>query len=132
MYIMQKSIFKIACTFMLVLFVMSVTGAAATCSGGSCSAKTVTAKPDTFKFSPTKKSGNVLSNDKGTGLKVTTTGYIKTSKGSKVYMKSNGAFSYYPKGCAKTGTLTESFNYKVVNKYGKSATAKVTIIYKCK
>jgi len=125
---MQKTMFKTVCTFMLVMFVMSMTGAAA-CSGSSCS--TVTAKADTFSFSPCKKCGNVLSNDKGTSLKVTTTGYLKTTKGAKVYMKSNGYFCYYPKSCSKTGTITDTFTYKVVNKYGKSATAKVTIKYKC-
>ena len=120
-------------TFMLILFVMSVTGAAA-CSGSSCKATTcsaITAKADSFSFSPCKKCGNVLSNDKGSGLKVTTTGTLKTSKGSKVSMKGNGYFCYYPKSCSK-GTITDTFTYKVKNSCGKTATAKVTIKYKCK
>jgi len=147
----MKTIMKTLCIFTLIFFVMSMTGAAA-CSGSSCSSsckscssssckscsscssscsacKTV-AKADTFKFSSSKKCGNVLSNDKGCGLKVTTTGSIKTAKGAKVAMKSNGYFCYYPSSC-KTGTLTDSFTYKVTNKYGKTATAKVIINYKC-
>jgi hypothetical protein len=142
----MKTIMKTLCIFTLIFFVMSMTGAAAcsksSCSTGSCSScscsscssscsacKTV-AKADTFKFTPSKKCGNVLSNDKGCGLKVTTTGSIKTAKGAKVAMKSNGYFCYYPVSC-KTGTITDSFTYKVTNKYGKTATAKVIINYKC-
>ncbi|MGB9133472.1 MAG: Ig-like domain-containing protein [Methanosarcina sp.] len=137
---MQKTIMKTLCIFTLVFFVMSMTGAAA-CSSGSCSSnscssssscgacKTV-AKADKFNFSPSKKCGNVLSNDNGCGLKVKTTGSLKTAKGAKVSMKSNGYFCYYP-SCSRTGTITDSFTYKVVNKYGKSGTAKVTINYKC-
>ena len=121
---MQKNILKILSIFMLTCFVMSMTGAAA------CSI--ISAKADTFSFSPCKKCGNVLSNDKGSGLKVTNTGYIKTAQGAKVYMKTNGYFCYYPKSCSKTGTLTDSFTYKVKNSCGKTATAKVTIKYKCK
>lgn len=137
----MKTMMKTLCIFTLVFFVMSMTGAAA-CSSGSCSSsscsscssscsacKTV-AKADTFKFSSSKKCGNVLSNDKGCGLKVTTVGTIKTAKGAKVSMKSNGYFCYQPKTCS-SGTITDSFTYKVVNKYGKTATAKVTIYYKC-
>ena len=125
---MQKTMFKTACTFMLVLFVMSVTGAAA-CSGGSCSATKVDAKNDKFNFSPSKKSGNVLSNDIGSGLKVVSVSKLKN--GGKVTMKSNGSFSYKGTSCSKTGTIKDSFTYKVVDKYGKYDTATVSIIYKC-
>ena len=147
---MQKTILKALSIFMLIFFVMSMTGAAAcsgsanckSCSSSSCSScsssscstcstcKTI-AKPDSFNFSPSKKCGNVLSNDKGNGLKVTTTGSIKTAKGAKVYMKNNGYFCYSPAPCSKTGTFTDSFTYKAVNKDGKYGTAKVTIKYKC-
>jgi len=139
---MQKTMLKALSIFMLIFFVMSMTGAAAcskctscsSCSSSSCSScstcKTI-AKPDSFNFSPSKKCGNVLSNDNGCGLKVTTTGYIKTAKGAKVYMKSNGYFCYYPASCSKTSTISDSFAYKAVNKYGKYGTAKVTIKYKC-
>jgi thiol-disulfide isomerase/thioredoxin len=125
MYIMQKAVFKTLSIFMLVLFVMSVTGAAATSSSKAV------ANADKFSFSPTKKCGNVLSNDKGSSLKVTTTGTMKTSKGAKVSMKSNGYFCYYPATSFKTGTISDSFTYKIVDKYKKYSTARVTISYKC-
>lgn len=124
---MQKTMFKTACTFMLVLFVMSVTGAAA----ASSSTSKPVANADKFNLSPTNKYGNVLSNDKGTGLKIATTGYIKTSKGTKVYLKNNGYAYYYPLSSFKTGTITDSFTYKIVDKYKRYSTAKVTIYYKC-
>ncbi|MGV8077185.1 MAG: Ig-like domain-containing protein [Methanosarcina sp.] len=125
---MQKTMFKTACTFMLVLFVMSVTGAAA-CSGGSCSATKIDARDDKFTVSCTKKSFNVLSNDKGSGLKVVTTGYITTAKGGKVYMNSNGSFKYVkPVSCSKG---SDSFTYKAVDKYKKYDTAKVTMKLVC-
>lgn len=127
---MQKNIIKVLSIFLLTCFVMSMTAAAA-CSGGSCSATKATAKPDSFSLSSSKKCANVLSNDKGTGLKVTTTGYIKTAKGAKVYMKSNGYFCYTAKSCS-TGTITDSFTYKIKDKYGKTSSAKVTIRYKCR
>ena len=90
---MQRTMFKTIGIFTLVLFVMSMTGAAA-CSNGSCSktnAKCKTdAREDTFKVDLCKKSNcfNVLKNDKGSGLKVVS--YVKTSQGGKVKMKSNG------------------------------------------
>lgn len=130
--IMQKNIFKAICVFTLVFFVMSMTGAAATCSGGACKVSKVDAKNDQFSLSSSKNTGNVLKNDKGTGLKVVTTGTIKTAKGAKVTMKANGSFSYKKSSCSKTGTITDSFTYKVVDKYGKYDTAKVSITYKCK
>jgi len=121
---MQKNMLKALGIFTLVLFVMSMTGAAATCS--LCKANA-----DTFKFSPSLKSGKVLSNDKGSGLKVVS--ISKTTKGGKVSMKSNGQFSYKPASCAKAGTsIKDSFTYKIKNNCGKSSTARVTIYYKCK
>ena len=53
----KKTMFKTLSVFTLVLFVMSMTGAAATCT--LCKANA-----DTFNFRPSVKSGNVLSNDK--------------------------------------------------------------------
>jgi hypothetical protein len=133
--IMKKIMFKTLGILTLVFFVMSMTGAAA-CSGSSCSAsktsasKTIDAKDDIFTISCTKKSHNVLSNDKGTGLKVVTTGYITTAKGGKMYMKSNGTFTFVKSvSCSKK---SDSFTYKIVDKYGKYDTAKVTLNFKCK
>jgi thioredoxin 1 len=124
---MKKTAYKTLCIFLIISFVMSFTGAAATCS----SSKPV-ANADTYSLSPSSKcAGNVLSNDKGTNLKIASTGYIKTVKGVKVYLKSNGYFCYYPASSFKTGTITDSFTYKIVDKYKEYSTAKVTISYKC-
>jgi len=120
---MQKNMIKVMGIFTLVLFVMSMTGAAATCT--LCKAKA-----DTFKFDSSSKCGNVLTNDEGKGAKVVS--ISKTSNGGKVTMKSNGKFCYKPASCSKTGTLKDSFTYKIKNSCGKTSTAKVTIYYKCK
>jgi hypothetical protein len=120
---MQKNMIKAMGIFTLVLFVMSTTGAAATCT--LCKAKA-----DTFNFSPSLKCGKVLTNDEGKGIKVVS--ISKTSNGGKVTMKSNGNFCYKPASCSKTGTLKDSFTYKIKNSCGKTSTAKVTIYYKCK
>lgn len=117
---MQKTMTKAIGIFTLIFFVMSITGAAATCA--SCKAS-----PDTFSFSPSKYSGNVLSNDKGTGIKVVSV--AKTTNGGKVTMKSNGIFSYKPASSSKT-TIRDTFTYKIKDKCGKYSTAKVTINYK--
>ncbi|MHB8101487.1 MAG: Ig-like domain-containing protein [Methanosarcina sp.] len=118
----KKTMFKTLSVFTLALFVMSMTGAAATCT--LCKANT-----DTFNFNPSLKSGNVLKNDKGSGLKIAS--ISKCSNGGKVTMKSNGSFSYKPASCSKTN-IKESFTYKVKNNCGKYSTAKVTIIYRCR
>jgi len=124
---MQNSVYKLMGIFIAVLFVMSVTGAAATNSVSK-----PVANADTINLSPTKKcGGNVLSNDKGNSLKIATTGYIKTAKGAKVYLKSRGSVCYYPLSSFKTGTISDSFTYKIVDKYKKYSSAKVTIYYKC-
>jgi hypothetical protein len=99
---------------------MSMTGAAATCS--LCKANS-----DTFNFKPTVKSGNVLKNDKGSGLKVVSVS--KCSNDGIVTMKSNGSFSYKPVSSSKT-TIEDIFTYKVKNSFEKYSTAKVTINYK--
>ena len=117
---MQKTMTKVIGVFTLVFFVMSVTGAAATCTPSKANA-------DTFNFSPSKYSGNVLSNDKGTGIKIVS--ISKTTNGCKVTMKSNGIFSYKPASSSKT-TIKDSFTYTIVNKRGQKSTAKVTINYK--
>jgi hypothetical protein len=124
---MQKTMFKTLCIFTLVFFVMSMTGAACSKSN-NCATN---ARDDTFTVdtSKTSKSYNVLSNDKGCGIKVDSKGYLTTSKGGKVYMKSNGSFKYIkPVSCSK---ISDSFTYKSVNKYGKYDTAKVTMKLKC-
>jgi Bacterial Ig domain len=118
---MQKNMIKVIGIFTLVLFVMSMTGAAA-CS--LCKAN-----GDTFSLTSSKNCGNVLKNDKGTSIKVAS--ISKCSSGGKVTMKSNGAFCYKPASCSKTGTVRDSFTYKIKNSCGQTSTAKVTINYKC-
>jgi thioredoxin 1 len=115
----KKTMFKTLSFFTLALFVMSMTGAAATTA--PCKAYA-----DKFSFSPSKYTGNVLSNDKGSGLKVVSTS--KTMNSGKVTMKSNGLFSYKPASSSKT-TIQDSFTYTIADKYGKKSTAKVTINY---
>ena len=110
---MRKIIFKTICVFTLVFFVMSMTGAAA------CSKAKVDAKDDKFTCNCKSKSCcyNVLKNDKGSNLKVTTTGTIKTAQGGKVTMQSNGKFCYTkPASCSKS--CTDSFKYCVKGKNG--------------
>jgi len=124
---MRKTMFKTICIFTLVFVVMSMTGAA--CSN-SCKTKT-DARNDVFTCSC--KSGsccyNVLSNDKGCSLKVTTTGTIKTKLGGTVKMSSNGKFCYTkPASCTKS--CTDSFRYCVKGKYGSDC-ATVTIKNTC-
>jgi len=71
---MQRTIFKTICIFTLVFFVMSMTGAAA--CDITCSKSKTDARDDTFTCNCKSKSCcyNVLKNDKGSNLKVTTTG----------------------------------------------------------
>jgi thioredoxin 1 len=116
---MQKTMFKTLGILTLVLFVTSMTGAAAT--SAPCKAYA-----DKFSFSPSKYTGNVLSNDKGSGIKVVSTS--KTTNSGKVTMNSNGLFSYKPASSSKT-TIQDSFTYTIADKYGKKSTAKVTINY---
>ena len=118
---MQKKMIKAIGVFTLVLFVMSMTGAAA-CT--LCKAKN-----DTFALSPSKSCGNVLKNDTGNNIKVV--GISKCSNGGKVSMKSNGAFCYRPASCSKTGSVRDSFTYKIRNSCGQTSTARVTINFKC-
>ena len=118
----KKTMFKSLSIFTLVFFVMSMTGAAATCT-------LIKANTDTFNFNPSLKSGNVLKNDKGSGLKIAS--ISKCSNGGKVTMKSNGSFTYKATKCSKTA-IKDSFTYKVKNNCGKYTTAKVIINYRCK
>jgi hypothetical protein len=120
--IMQKKMFKALGVFTLVLFVMSMTGAATT----TCTV--CKAKADTFNFNPSAHSGNVLKNDIGSAMKVVS--MSKTTSGGKVTMKSNGSFSYKPTSCSMT-TISDSFTYTIVNKCGHNSTARVHINYKC-
>ncbi|HEY3361519.1 MAG TPA: hypothetical protein VGK06_06720 [Methanosarcina sp.] len=124
---MRKTMFKTICVFTLVFFVMSMTGAAC---GNSCSTKT-DARNDVFTCKSCKTcSGNVLSNDKGCNLKVTSTGCITTAKGGKVCIQSNGKFTYTkPASCTKS--CTDSFKYCVKGKDGKTDCATVKINVKC-
>lgn len=117
---MQKILTKAVGIFMLVFFVMSMTAAAATCTPSKANA-------DTFSFSSSKYSGNVLSNDKGSDIRVVSVS--KTTNGGKVSMKSNGIFSYKPASSSKT-TIKDTFTYKIKNKCGQYSSAKVTINYK--
>jgi hypothetical protein len=124
---MRKTMFKTICVFTLVFFVMSMTGAASTCT-----TKT-DAKNDVFtcncKSCSKTCSGNVLSNDKGCNLKVTSAGCFTTAKGGKVCMQSNGKFTYTkPASCTKS--CTDSFKYCVKGKNGSDC-ATVTIKISC-
>ena len=119
---MQKNMIKAIGVFTLVLFVLSVTGAAAACS--LCKANN-----DAFKLNPSLKCGKVLKNDKGDGIKVVS--MSKCSNGGTVAMKSNGAFCYKPAFCSKTGTIKDSFVYKIRSSCGQTSTARVIIFYEC-
>jgi hypothetical protein len=121
--VMQKNMTKAIGIFTLVLLVLSMTGAAAsTCS-------LIKAHADSFQMTPTKHCGNVMGNDQGTGKKVVS--ISKCSNGGKVTMKSNGNFCYTRATCSTTGTIVDSFTYKIKNSCGKTSTARVTIHYKC-
>lgn len=131
---MQKNMIKALSVFTLVLFVLSITGAAATCT--PCKAKN-----DSFKFSKSQTCGNVLKNDVGDNKQVTTTGTITTSNGGKVTMNKNGNFCYKPPSCpscCKNGVIKDSFKYTIKCSCPKTcnckqpSTATVTINYKCK
>jgi hypothetical protein len=127
---MQKTIFKTICVFTLVFFVMSMTGAAA--SNIACSKSKTDARDDTFSCNCKSKSCcyNVLKNDNGSNLKVTTTGCFTTAKGGNVCMQSSGKFCYTkPESCSKS--CTDSFKYCVKGKDGKTDCATVTIKVKC-
>lgn len=117
---MQRTLTKAIGVFTLALFVLSVTGAASTCT--PCKARS-----DTFGLNPSKNCGNVLPNDKGTDIKVV--GISKTKNGGKVTIKSNGYFCYKPASSSKS-TIQDSFTYTIKNKCGQKSTAKVTINYK--
>jgi hypothetical protein len=111
---MQKNMFKALCVFTLALFVMSMTGAAA----GTCTL--CKARADTFNFSHSMQSGNVLKNDGGSGLIVVKV--WKTTNGGKVTMKSNGVFSYMRASCSKTPTIIkDSFTYQIKKNVEKQA-----------
>jgi hypothetical protein len=125
---MRKTMFKTICVFTLVFFVMSMTGAASTCT-----TKT-DAKNDVFTCNcKTCKtgtcSGNVLSNDKGCNLKVTPKCFT-TAKGGKVCIQSNGKFTY-TKSASCTKSCTDSFTYCVKGGDGKTDCATVKINVKC-
>jgi len=62
----------------------------------------------------------VLSNDKGSGIKVVSTS--KTTNSGKVTMKSNGLFYYNPASSSETA-IQDSFAYTIADKYGKKSTA---------
>jgi hypothetical protein len=129
---MQKNMIKAIGVFTLVLFVLSMTGAAATC-------KPCKANPDQFAFSKYKTCGNVLKNDVGVKKEVITTGTITTSKGGTVTMDKNGNFCYKPASCSsKTNIIKDSFKYTIKCSCPKTcnckqpSTATVTINYKCR
>jgi len=119
---MQKSVTKAIGVFTLVLFVLSMTGAANT----TCTI--CKAKADSFQMTPTKHCGNVLGNDQGTGIKVVSRS--KTTNGGRVTMSSNGHFCYTPVSCSTTA-IKDSFTYTIQNKCGQKSAARVYITYKC-
>lgn len=125
---MQKTVVKSLGIFMLVFFVLSMTGAAAICKAPYCK---MDARNDVYTLNPCKvtKCFNVLSNDLGAGRKVTTIGKIATTQGGEVTMKSNGVFCYTkPVACSK---LSDSFTYTAINKYKQTDNAKVTLKFTC-
>jgi len=125
---MQRTVFKTICAFTLVFFVMSMTGAAAV--DASCNKAKTDARDDVFTCCKSKSCCyNVLKNDKGYSLKVTTTGAITTEKGGTVTMQSNGKFCYTKP--AKCCSCKDSFKYTIKGKDGKSDTARVTLNLKC-
>ncbi len=130
---MRKIMLKTICIFTLVFFVLSMTGAAA-CSN-SCKTKT-DAKDDTCSIKlrscpNTKYCFNVLSNDKGCNLKVTTCKTITTKLGGKVTIQSNGKACYKaPSSCSKK-SCTDTFKYCIKGKDGKTDCATVTLKLKC-
>lgn len=113
---MQKTMFKTICVFSLVLFVMSMTGAAC---------QLIDAKNDKFTVYEDGMCFNVLKNDKGHGFEVTTTGCITTEKGGKVMMESNGNF-IYTKPCPGFEGR-DCFTYAAADKCGECDTAKVIL-----
>ncbi|HET8686341.1 MAG TPA: hypothetical protein VFM18_06715 [Methanosarcina sp.] len=124
---MTRTIFKTICIFTLVFFVMSMTGAAA--APKNCKTD---ARDDKFTCNCKSKSCcyNVLKNDKGCNLKVTSTGCFTTKLGGKVCMQSNGKFCYTkPASCTKS--CTDSFKYCVKGTDGKTDCATVKINVKC-
>ena len=130
---MRKTMFKTICIFTLVFAVMSMTGAASSCTtktdavndAYSISLKTCSHTSYCFNYA------TVLKNDKGCNLKVTA-GTIKTKLGGTVTMKSNGAFCYKApaKCCSSCGTCTDSFKYCVKGTNGADC-ATVTMKLKC-
>lgn len=122
---MRKTMFKTICVFTLVFFVMSMTGAAC---GNSCK-KTTVAKNDVFTCNGKSCCFNVLSNDQGCNLKVTSNS-VTTAKGAKVTIQSNGKFCYTkPASCTKS--CTDSFKYYIKGGDGKTSCATVKINVKC-
>jgi hypothetical protein len=112
----MKKMYKIICVFMLVFLTLSMTGAA--CEWLKACNDKFTVYQDGMCF-------NVLQNDKGHGLEVTTTGCITTEQGGTVQMMSNGNF-IYTKPCSDFEGR-DSFIYAVVDKFGNCDTAKVTL-----
>lgn len=127
---MRRTMFKTICVFTLVFFVMSMTGAAACSSCSKCKVKT-DARDDTFTCNSKSCCYNVLKNDKGCSLKVTSpTKCITTKMGGKVCMQSNGKFCYTkPAKCSKS--FTDSFKYCVKGTDGRTDCATVKINVKC-
>ena len=119
---MQKTMTKAIGVFTLVLFVLSMVGAADVCT--LCKAKA-----DSFQMTPTTHCGNVLGNDQGTGIKVISRS--KTTNGGKVTMSSNGHFCYTPISCSATDAIKDTFTYTIQNKCGQKSAARVHITYIC-
>lgn len=117
---MKNTISKSIGILMLFFFVMSMTGAAATCT--PCKAKA-----DTFNLSPSKNHGNVLTNDIGKDIRIA--GTSKTANGGIVKMYSKGDFYYKPASSSRS-SISDSFTYTITNKCGQKSTAKVIINYK--
>lgn len=131
---MQKTVVKSLGIFMLVFFVLSMTGAAANCNSAN---NKMDAKDDVFTLDPCKATRcfNILSNDIGAGRTVTSptgiiipTYIITTDQGNKLSLKSNGVLCYTKIVSCKSSDI---FTYTAKNKCGKTDTATVTVNFKC-
>lgn len=76
-------------------------------------------------------SGNVLTNDAGENLMVTTTGQQTLLSGAIVTMNSNGSFTYDPNSSFESlndaETDTDTFNYTMEDGSGNTSSAVVTV-----
>ena len=82
----------------------------------------------------TSKNGNVLTNDIGEGLTVTSTGQKTLTSGATVNINSDGTFTYNPNSkfeLLEVGdTKIDTFNYSMKDSSGNTGSATVTVTIK--